>query len=138
MSESQPVRLTNEDGTPVELSDDGTVRRPPEREPPDGGDEADAEPYPHTVVSIINGVAYVGLAVGLIAGLSLIVWGFGNGKTDEFTGNSADRTWAIFTGIGTVIAGGVYWAFFKAVTLGLTYLWRIQFELAHQAAVPED
>lgn len=38
-----------------------------------------------------------------------------------------------FIGVAIIVFSALQWAFFKAVSLGLTYLWRIQFELAHKA-----
>jgi hypothetical protein len=85
---------------------------------------ADAEPFPQTVVGIIDGVAGVGLALGLLAGIGAVVAGF--------TGDDTDAA-AVLTGGAIIVFSALQWAFFKAVSLGLTYLWRIQFELAHKA-----
>jgi hypothetical protein len=85
---------------------------------------ADAEPFPQSVVSIIDGVAAVALALGLLAGVGAVVAGF---TADE------PEPGAVFIGGAIVAFSALQWAFFKAVSLGLTYLWRIQFELAHKA-----
>jgi hypothetical protein len=90
----------------------------------DEEEEVNPEPYPGTVVSIIDQVAGIVLGFAALGGVaSIIVALASNDLADD------EKVLSGLIGVGVIIVGAVQWAFMRAVSLGLVYLWRIHIDL---------
>ena len=87
-------------------------------------DELAPEPYPGTVVSIIDQVAGIVLLLAVLGG---VLWSL-VAITDK-TVSDGEKVAGAVIGVGVIVLGAVQWAFMRAVSLALVYLWRIHIDL---------
>lgn len=88
-------------------------------------DDTDEDrPYPKAVVGIIDAVAWLGLLIGVLVGIAMMLGTHSSMNLDGTTTNND----VIYTvgGVAIIFTAIVQWAFLRATSLVVDYLWAIQ------------
>ena len=93
-------------------------------EPTDDTEDDEDLPYPSAVVGIIDAVAWLGLVLGVLGGLAVMLSHHNSTSLDGTT--STDKSMSVIVGIAIMFGSMIQWAFFRAASLVVQYLWVIQ------------